>query len=394
MINRLFRLFVALGCLYISSGIALVQANSFDDDSKEQSEQELQQLKVKIKNLRIELDEVRTLHDKVRQELRTTEISISKRVKNLNQLKRKLRRQNKRLRQLQQQRRELNKDVVTQRDLLGQQVRTAYTIGKQEYLKLLLNQENPNAIGRVLTYYEYFNQARSERIDTSTKTLRSLAQIKKRIRQENKTLQNLKQQQLAEKKNLEAGYQARAIVIAKLSKDIEHKDGALQQMLANEKQLERVLNVITESMPEILTEPGKHLPFATLKGKLYWPALGTVKNLFGRTRKTAKVKWNGVIIKARQGNNVRAISHGRVAYADWLRGYGLLMIIDHGDGYMSLYGHNEDIRKETGDWVDEGEIIGSVGNTGGQAKAGLYFEIRKNGKPANPKIWCRKVRRG
>ncbi len=371
-----------------------VSADSFDDENREQREQELQQLKVKIKSLRSELDEVRTLHDKVRQELRATEISISKRVKNLNQLKRKLRRQNKRLRQLQIQRRELKKDLATQRDLLGQQVRTAYTIGKQEYLKLLLNQENPNAIGRVLTYYEYFNQARSERIDTSTKTLRSLAQVKKRIRKENKTLQNLKRQQLAEKKNLEAGYQARAIVIAKLSKDIESKDGVLRQMLTNEKQLERVLNVITESMPEILTEPGKHQAFATLKGKLYWPALGTVKNLFGKPRKTVKVKWNGVLIKARQGNNVRAISHGRVAYADWLRGYGLLIIIDHGDGYMSLYGHNENIRKETGDWVDEGEIIGSVGNTGGQAKAGLYFEIRKNGKPTNPKIWCRKVRRG
>ncbi len=371
-----------------------VLADSFDDDNREQREQELQQLKTKIKNIRSELDKVRTLHDKVSQELRTTEINISKRVNNLNQLKRKLRRQNKRLRQLQKQRRELNKDLVTQRDLLGQQVRTAYTIGKQEYLKLLLNQENPNAIGRVLTYYDYFNQARSERIDTSTQTLRSLEQIKKRIRQENKTLQNLKQQQLAEKKNLEASYQARAIVIAQLSKDIEHKDGALQQMLANEKQLERVLNVISDSMPEILAAAGKHQPFATLKGKLYWPALGAVKNLFGKSRKTAKLKWNGVIIKARQGNNVRAISHGRVAYADWLRGYGLLVIIDHGDGYMSLYGHNENIRKETGDWVDEGEIIGSVGNTGGQAKAGLYFEIRKNGKPANPKIWCRKVRRG
>ena len=165
-------------------------------------------------------------------------------------------------------------------------------------------------------------------------------------------------------------------------------------MLANEKQLERVLNVITESMPEILTEPGEHKAFASLKGKLYWPALGTVRALFGKPRKVAKIKWNGVIIKARRGNNVRAISHGRVAYADWLRGYGLLIIIDHGDGYMSLYGHNEDIRKETGDWVEEGEIIGSVGNTGGQAKTGLYFEIRHNGKPTNPKIWCRKVRRG
>ena len=365
-----------------------------DDEEEQQRQEELNELKVKIKAIRDELDQVRGLHDKVRQELRETEISISKRVNNLKQLKRKLRSQNKRLRKLQKQRKALNKDLALQRELLGQQVSTAYTIGKQEYLKLLLNQEDPNAIGRVLRYYEYFNQARSERIDVSTKTLASLAQIKKRIRKESKTLQNLKQQQVSEKKQLESSYKERAIVIARLSKEIQSKDSVLQQMLENEKQLKRVLNVITDVMPEITAEPGVHKSFSSLRGKLYWPALGKVQALFGKPRKFAKVKWNGVFIKARQGNNVRAISHGRVAYADWLRGYGLLVIIDHGDGYMSLYGHNETIKKETGDWVESGEIIANVGDSGGQTKTGLYFEIRHNGTPTNPKIWCRKVRRG
>jgi len=394
MKNKTLKFVFIITCLSLSGNFALVHADLFEEDEQDERQQALDSLKIKIKTLRSELDEVRNLHDNVRQELHATEVDISKRANNLNQLKRKLRRQNKRLRKLQQQRRGLKKDLATQRDLLGQQIRTAYTIGKQEYVKLLLNQENPTAIGRVLTYYNYFNQARSERIDTSTKTLLSLAQIKKRIRKENKTLQKLKKQQLEEKKELEASYKTRAIVIASLSKDIANKDGALQQMLANEKQLERVVNVITDSMPEILVEARQHKAFSSLRGKLYWPALGRVKALFGKRRKVARIKWNGVIIRARQGNNVRAISHGRIAYADWLRGYGLLIIIDHGDGYMSLYGHNENIKKETGDWVEEGEIIGSVGNTGGQAKSGLYFEIRHNGKPTNPKIWCRKVRRG
>jgi len=383
-----------ISCLFYIGAETYVLADSLDDERQEQQQEELDELKVKIKNIRNDLDEVKSLHDKVLQELRATEISISKRVNNLKQLKHKLRYQNKRLRQLQAQRRDLKKDLATQRDLLGQQVRTAYTIGKQEYLKLLLNQENPYAIGRVLTYYKYFNQARSERIDTSTKTLVSLAQVKKRISKEAKVLQGLKNQQVTEKKQLEVSYKERAIVIAKLSKDIKSKDSELQQLLENEKQLGRVLNVITDSMPEILVEPGKRQPFATQRGKLYWPALGKVDALFGKPRKLAKLKWNGVIIKARQGNNVRAISHGRVAYADWLRGYGLLVIIDHGDGYMSLYGHNENIKKETGDWVESGDIIGNVGDTGGQAKTGLYFEIRHNGKPINPKNWCLKVRRG
>lgn len=380
--------------IFICMSTMTFSVADFDDDT-EQNEQELKQLKIKIKKIRNELDEVRTLQDRIRQELRTTEVNISKRVNNLYQLKRKLRHQNKRLRKLQHQRNELNKDLDLQQELLGQQVRTSYTIGKQEYLKLLLNQESPSEIGRVLTYYEYFNQARSERIDTSKKTLISLVQIKKRIKSETKTLQKLKRQQVDEKTKLEESYKGRALVIAKLSKDIQNKDSVLQQLLENEKRLGRVLNVITDTMPDIATDiGGKRKAFRKLKGKLYWPALGKVKPLFGKPRKLASVKWNGVIIKAKQGNNVRAISHGRVAYADWLRGYGLLIILDHGDGYMSLYGHNETIKKETGDWVAPGDIIGSVGDTGGQQRAGLYFEIRHNGKPTNPKIWCRKVRQG
>lgn len=365
----------------------------FDDD-EDLKEQELQKLKIKIKNIRNELNQVRSLHDRIRDELRITEVNIGKRVNNLNQLKRKLRNQNKRLRKLQRQRKKLNKDLTLQQDLLGQQVRTSYTIGKQEYLKLLLNQENPTAIGRVLTYYEYFNQARSERISTSKQTLVRLVEVKKHIKNETKTLHKLKKQQLKEKQQLEENYKGRAIVIAKLSKDIQSKDSALQQLLENEKRLGKVLNVITDNMPEMALGTAKRKAFRTLKGKLYWPALGKVKALFGKKRKLARVRWNGVIIKAKQGNNVRAISHGRVAYADWLRGYGLLIILDHGDGYMSLYGHNESIKKETGDWVVPGDIIGSVGDTGGQKRAGLYFEIRHNGKPTNPKIWCRKVRQG
>lgn len=388
-----YKYFCLVSLIFISMGSMTFSLADYDDDQEKQ-EQELQKLKVKIKNIRNELDQVRTLHDKVRQELRTTETNIGKRVNNLYQLKRKLRHQNKRLRALQKQRKELNQDLALQQELLGQQVRTSYTIGKQEYVKLLLNQENPAAIGRVLTYYEFFNQARSERIDTSMKTLASLEQVKKRLQQETKTLQRLKQEQNAEKKKLEASYKERALVIAKLSQEIQSKDTVLQQLLENERQLKRVLNVITESMPEIVLEAGKQQPFAKLKGKLFWPATGKVNSLYGKQRKLANVKWNGVIIKARQGNNVRAISHGRIAYADWLRGYGLLIIIDHGDGYMSLYGHNESIKKETGDWVEPGDIIGSVGDTGGQAKAGLYFEIRHNGTPTNPKIWCQKTRRG
>lgn len=366
-------------------------ADEMDDDEREVKTEELKELKTKINALRQDLNSVRNLHDKVRVELRETEVSISKRFNNLKKIKQKLNKQTRRLKKLHRRHNQLQHNVSQQRDLLGRQIRTAYTIGKQEYIKLLLNQENPGAVGRVLTYYEYFNHARSQRIYSAKQSLINLTRVKQTIKQETKTLKRLQQQQLAEKEKLEHSYQKRAIVIVKLNLEIQGKDQVLQQLLEDQKQLERVLDIISDNMPEMVTESNIRQPFAKLKGKLFWPVLGRVKKLFGKKRDIVNIKWNGVFIQARQGNNVRAISHGRIAYADWLRGYGLLIIIDHGDGYMSLYGHNQVISRETGDWVDAGDIIGKVGNSGGQQHSGLYFEIRQNGRPTNPGIWCRKT---
>ena len=126
-----------------------------------------------------------------------------------------------------------------------------------------------------------------------------------------------------------------------------------------------------------------------LKGKLNWPTTGKLKDIYGKKRKTGRVRWNGVMIMARAGQDVKAVSHGRVAFAEFLRGYGLLLILDHGDGYMSLYGHNQTIYKEIGEWVETGETIASIGTSRGKKHSGLYFEIRYNGKPSNPVRWCR-----
>lgn len=144
-----------------------------------------------------------------------------------------------------------------------------------------------------------------------------------------------------------------------------------------------------DDIPALPTEK----PFSKQRGKLYWPAKGKVKNLYDHWRSVGKVKWQGNIIKAKEGAPVHTISNGRIAYSDWLRGYGLITIIDHGDGYMSLYGHNQTLLKEVGDWVENNEIIATVGSSGGLKSVGLYFEIRHNGKPSNPSRWCKKQRR-
>lgn len=372
--------------------IAPVHAD-LSDEEREQKQAELEKLRSHISSLRDDIDSTRTLHSSVSQELQTTEVEIGKRVNNLKQLNRKLKRQQRQLNSLYKDKREHEKKVAQQRELLGQQLRTAYINGQQEYLKLLLNQQNPAAVSRVMTYYDYFNRARTDHIEQALKTIQDLEVVKIKIEKQQVVLKKLKNQELVGKKELEKSYQARAVIVAQLQKELRNKDMQLSQLLENEKNIQQLLQAIREVMPELLKVPNETLPFAKLRGKLQWPAAGTIRNLYGAARTEGRLNWNGILINAPQGQDVHAVARGRVAYAEYLRGYGLLIIIDHGDGYMSLYGQNQSLFKETGDWVESGEVIASIGNSGGQQHSGLYFEIRHNGSPTNPGKWCRKKRR-
>ena len=363
------------------------------EQEREQKEAELEKLRSHISSLRNDIDSTRTLHNSVSKALQKTEVAIGKRVNNLKQLNRKLRRQHKQLKKLFKDKRQYEKKVVQQRKLLGQQLRTAYINGQQEYLKLLLNQQNPAAVSRVMTYYDYFNRARTDRIEQALITIQRLDDVKVKIENQQRVLKKFKKQELVEKGELEKNYKARAVVITQLQSELNSKDKQLNQLLENEKYIQQLLQAIREVMPELLKVPNESIPFAKLRGKLHWPAAGKIRNLFGAARTAGRLNWNGILINAPQGRDVYAVARGRVAYAEWLRGYGLLLIIDHGDGYMSLYGHNQSLFKETGDWVEAGEVIAGIGNSGGQQHSGLYFEIRHNGRPTNPGKWCRKKRR-
>ncbi|HEB58039.1 MAG TPA: peptidase M23 [Gammaproteobacteria bacterium] len=366
------------------------QPSSLSAEERARKEQELQALRQRIEALRRDLNRIRGEHDEARAELQKTESRIGKLVQNLRKIKRRLRQKKQRLKKLRRDRNRLREEVAAQRDLLARQVRAAYIIGRQEYLKLLLNQEDPALAGRMFTYYEYFNRARAHRIDEARADLEKLARVETDIRRAQKKLQALLKQHRRDKAALDNTIQARKLLVARLKSELRNRSDELAHMIENERQLEKLLNVIQEMLADIPAEAGLHKPFASLRGKLAWPAVGRVKKLFGRTRAGGRVKWNGIIIRAPEGNNVRAVARGRVAYADWLRGYGLLIILDHGDGYMSLYGNNQSLLRETGDWVEAGDIIAAVGKSGGKDNVGLYFEIRHNGKPSNPVKWCRK----
>lgn len=387
------RLLFFLAAVLLPVAGALPQASGSESERSRKAE-ELERLRERIDDLRGDLDSMRGKQAEARNELRSTETRIGALIKSLRVLERKLAARQARLAELRREQRRHQGDLAEQRKLLAQQVQAAYAIGRQEYMKLMLNQQDPAVVGRVFAYYDYFNRARSARIEKAMGTLTRLEQLQREIEDETARLSELTRRQQRARVSLESSRRARELAVTRLAGAIDTKGEELSRMLESEQQLGKLLNAIQEVMPDIPEAPGKQLAFAKQKGKLSWPARGKVQALYGKRREAGNVKWNGVIIRASEGNDVHSISHGRVAYADWLRGYGLLLIIDHGDGYMSLYGHNQSLYKETGDWVEAGELVASVGASGGQRHAGLYFEIRHNGRPTNPLKWCKKTRRG
>lgn len=352
-------------------------------------EKALSRVRSRIEALRKDIEKTQTLHDSVRSELRDIERQISKLLGVLKRLNQKLGKQQRKLAALHQQRKHLRTDLATQHHLLARQIEAAYMIGRQESVKLILNQEDPALVGRTMTYYDYFNRARAKRIAATKATLKKLQGVEQEITTQTRALDETRKQQLDKKAALQKSSQERAVVVASLHKQLVSKEQQLKRLVEDERRLQDLVSRLDQAMPDILTAPGSHKPFSQLRGKLIWPTRGKLLVSFGTRRAGSRLKWNGVLIRAKEGHEVHAVSHGRVAYADWLRGYGLLMIIDHGNGYMSLYGHNQALYKETGEWVEAGEVIASVGKSGGQSRAGLYFEIRHNGKPRDPARWCR-----
>jgi septal ring factor EnvC (AmiA/AmiB activator) len=357
---------------------------------REEKEAELAQLRQRIAALTRELESVRGRYDSLRSELRQTERRIGTLSRTLKELDADLGRQQKKQAELHKRADGLQRSIADQRHYLAGQVRASYAMGRQEYMKILLNQENPSTVGRLITYYDYLNKARSERIAALETTIRELEQVRAELEAQTERLRKLREQRAREKGQLEATRGERRKLVQQLKSEISDKDRHLSGMVRDEQELKALIGALSRALSDIPAEPGNRKPFSSLKGKLKWPAKGPLVNRFGSQRKLGKLTWQGVMIGAGGGQEVRAVSHGRVAFADWLRGYGLLVIIDHGDGYMSLYGHNQSLYKETGDWVEPGEVIATVGDSGGQESSGLYFEIRKDGRPTDPVRWCRR----
>jgi septal ring factor EnvC (AmiA/AmiB activator) len=356
----------------------------FAQDRRE-SESALTAVRKEIKALQDRIARETTRRDEGTRALRAAEVENATATRKLAEVRGNLRDQQSARRDLTQETERANRRLGAERVALARQVRSSYMTGREELFKLLLSQESPAALGRMLVYFDYYNRARSARIDTVAGELAKLATLDQETSRVETELAALETVQAHEVAALERSREERRAALAELDADIRDGTAAVAKLRAEEQRLADLVTRLSELMAGFPVATDE--PFASLKGKLAWPVQGKLAGDYGQPRGTGPVKWNGVLLETTAGTPVRAVYHGRVAFADWLQGLGLLVIVDHGGGYMSLYGHNEALLKESGDWVEPGEAIAQVGDTGGQSRAALYFEIRYNGEPVNPHPW-------
>ena len=275
-----------------------------------------------------------------------------------------------------------------ERAALASQVQAAYMIGRQEQLKLLLNQSNPAGLGRTLAYYSYFAQERSAKIDAIQAQATRLLGLVTEIEQQSEQLKTLESAAAEEVAGLQHARSARAETLAALTRQVASGN----QELANLRREEQAVESLVADLARVLQDfpVDSTQSFAAMRGKLPWPVQGRVIAHYQEqhVNSPSGPRWNGEMIEAARGTKVRAAYFGRVVYADWLQGLGLLLIIGHSGGYMTLYGHAEVLYKSVGDWVAPGDVIAALSDTAGSAPQ-LYFEIREGRKTVDPKVWLR-----
>ncbi|MDP5053145.1 MAG: peptidoglycan DD-metalloendopeptidase family protein [Congregibacter sp.] len=321
-------------------------------------------------------------------DLRRSELALGRLQEEQQQTREAIGNNQREISKLGEEQKRLEAAAESQRDAVAAEIREAYKGGGNDQLKLLLSEEDPQVIARMLAYYRYILAARSELLDEYRSTLDSLVTLKQELQSRETQLQEQQIALAARQQALESERRERSGLLQKIDQTLESEAAQLAAREQDREQLESLLAEIDAALAQLIPEDDVEA-FSAAKGKMPWPVAGRITDSFGRPRNQGKMQWQGIRLQAEAGTTVAAIHHGRVVYADWLRGSGLLLVIDHGEGYLSLYAHNESLLREVGDWVSAGAPVSTVGDSGGQSEAGLYFEIRKDGKPTDPKRWCR-----
>jgi septal ring factor EnvC (AmiA/AmiB activator) len=373
--------------LFLTGLLALTAAAAPPESAEARAkEAELQRLRNTIQELSDNLGTLRSRHQAQRNQLRAVNGKINRLDRSLRDTEQQRGRLADNLAGLQQNQSDKQRRLTAQRLALARQLRAAYVLGHQGALQLLLNGTEPAALQRSLRYYDYFYRTRTEHIAELKTTLLSLDQVQQSIQDKRQELDKVLARQRDQREALEASRRERSRLLAELNRDIRSTSQRLDRLKEDEQALQELVKRLRQAL-EKLPAPRGGEAFARLKGRLSLPAAGAIAARFGAPRQIGQLKWQGVLIAARDGAEVKAVAAGRVVFADWLRGFGLLLILDHGDGYMSLYGNNQGLRVNVGDTVKAGEVVANVANDG-RDNGGLYFEIRHKGTPQDPLQWC------
>jgi septal ring factor EnvC (AmiA/AmiB activator) len=390
----------------------------------EQPKQSLNDVQQRLESLKKELDHSKEAHKDAADALKESEVAISEANKKLFEINHQQQKNKKTLNKLASDSIATNQALGDQQKLLSDQLYQQYIHGQQSYIQIVLQNEHPSAIARDVHYFSYVAKARAALINKMQGNLNKINKLNDETTSALKVVAELKQKQMDERRVLQSQKQAKSKVVSSLSQQITMQRGEIKKLSRDEKRLsqlvERLARIVpskpkksntkrdaasktnsssttenTRATKSVLANNSEPSPennsgnFSTLKGKLRLPIRGDVTNRFGSSREDSGISWKGLFIRANEGAEVKSVATGRVVFADWLRGFGNLIILDHGDGYMSLYGNNQSVLKQVGDNVNAGDTIASVGNSGGNEANGLYYELRRQSRPFDPLSWSK-----
>ena len=359
---------------------------------------DLNNLRKRITALQQEFEKTTESKSEAADTLRKSERAISNSNRKLSELAQQQLEEEANLSRLQQQGHQLEKDMQGQQTLLGKLLYQQYLGGNQEYLKMLLNNHDPNEMAREIQYYEYIARSRAIWLRTLRTNLDQLHAVASQTKKKSAEIASLQAAQNLQRQTLEKDKITHQQVLKKIALQLKQQRNEIGRLQRDENRLAQLVEKLSRMLAQAKSKsnfnnsnlPDNRFdgsPFALLKGKLTLPVKGVVSNKFGMTHPDSTVLWKGLFLRAAANQPVKAVAAGRVVFADWLRGFGNLIILDHGKGYMSLYGNNETLYKQVGDVLRGGDTIAAVGNSGGNEESGLYFELRHEGKPMDPMNW-------
>lgn len=379
---------VALCAVLLTGGLGGLLGGTVLAASPAVTEAELKQVRTRIESIRKAIHDDAERRDALATQLKGAELEIQSAREQLSAIRSQRQASEERLKALRAERAAAQARVDAQRAALGGELRAAYMNGREEQIKVWLNQSEPSLLGRMMAYYGYFGRARAEQITAISEHLAHLDLLAENIAAETEKLKALETENARQVSSLAGARERRALTLAKVQDQLKSRSDELAKLERDARALEKLVEDLRraiEDFPELADQP-----FQKVKGKLPWPVKGPLLAKFGQIRAGGPLKWQGLLISSARGTQVRAPFHGRVVYADWLPGLGLLIVLDHGGGFMSLYGHNEQLFRRVGDRVTPGDPLAAVGEVAGVGKTGLYLEIRKGRQVLNPADWLAK----